>query len=511
MPRTRSANLSGTLFASTINVSSITLSSGQDISGTANLAYNQANSAFNAANNRVLKAGDVMTGQLNISTGGLIVTGNIGINKSNPSYALQIGDPGSAANNMLVFGGGQGTAIGLTSAGIFAEYTGVSTGSFLTFMGGQGIKFKDYTNNSEWMRIANSNVAIRSTDTANATLTLFGDSADPFNTPINILKLVTSAGNQGSSARIDMQVGAARPYIEALVTGPNSGSGAALAFATPSATGVGTERMRIASDGNVSIGTTSASSKLHVNGEVLANGTVNIAPDNGEGYVGSRVVLRTHNNYRGAGIFMVGETSAISNNTFYIGTPYTGHNAGVYIRYTANNYQTDYQSSSYTAAGTTLMSLAPSGAVSIPGSLSKGSGSFKIDHPLPEKSNTHYLVHSFIEGPQADLIYRGRANLVNGVATVNIDTAAGITEGTFVLLCRDVQCFTSNETDWDNVRGYVNGNILTIECQNPASNSVISWMVIGERQDQHMYDTQWTDDNGKVIVEPVKETNQVIE
>lgn len=52
--------------------------------------------------------------------------------------------------------------------------------------------------------------------------------------------------------------------------------------------------------------------------------------------------------------------------------------------------------------------------VSISGALSKGSGSFKINHPLPELSETTYLVHSFIEGPQADLIYRGSTNLVSG-------------------------------------------------------------------------------------------------
>ena len=28
-------------------------------------------------------------------------------------------------------------------------------------------------------------------------------------------------------------------------------------------------------------------------------------------------------------------------------------------------------------------------------------------------------------------------------------------------------------------------------------------MVVGERQDEHMYDTEWTDENGKVIVEPL--------
>jgi hypothetical protein len=136
------------------------------------------------------------------------------------------------------------------------------------------------------------------------------------------------------------------------------------------------------------------------------------------------------------------------------------------------------------------------------GSLSKGSGSFKIDHPL--KPDTHHLVHSFIEGPQADLIYRGKATLVNGKATINIDSAAGITEGTFVSLCREVQCFTSNESDWDAVRGLVDGNLLTIESQNTSSSAAVSWLVIGERQDKHMYETEWTDENGKVIVEPVK-------
>ena len=49
-----------------------------DAYGQANTAYGQANSAYGAANNRVLKAGDTMTGQLNISSGGLLVTGNVG-------------------------------------------------------------------------------------------------------------------------------------------------------------------------------------------------------------------------------------------------------------------------------------------------------------------------------------------------------------------------------------------------------------------------------------------------
>jgi hypothetical protein len=142
--------------------------------------------------------------------------------------------------------------------------------------------------------------------------------------------------------------------------------------------------------------------------------------------------------------------------------------------------------------------------LSVGGALSKASGSFRIDHPLPSLNETHHLVHSFVEAPQADLYYRGKVALVNGRATVNIDQVAGMTEGTFVLLNREVQCFTSNETDWDAVRGSVSGNILTIECQNQSSTATVSWMVVGERKDKHMYDTDWTDVNGKVIVEPLK-------
>lgn len=144
------------------------------------------------------------------------------------------------------------------------------------------------------------------------------------------------------------------------------------------------------------------------------------------------------------------------------------------------------------------------GNVAITGSLSKGSGTFKIPHPLPSKTQTHDLVHSFIEGPKADLIYRGKATLQNGKASINIDDVATMTQGTFEVLCREVQCFTSNETGWAAVKGKVSGNILTIECQDQASQDEISWMVVAERQDKHMMDIDWTDDNGRVIVEPTR-------
>jgi len=141
------------------------------------------------------------------------------------------------------------------------------------------------------------------------------------------------------------------------------------------------------------------------------------------------------------------------------------------------------------------------------GTMSKASGSFKINHPLESKKDTHFLVHSFVEAPQADNIYRGKVDLVNGTATVNIDTVAGMTEGTFAALNREVQCFTSNESGWTAVRGSVSGNILTIEAQDNTCTDTISWLVVGERQDEHIRRTSMTDENGKVIVEPEKEAN----
>jgi hypothetical protein len=62
--------------------------------------------------------------------------------------------------------------------------------------------------------------------------------------------------------------------------------------------------------------------------------------------------------------------------------------------------------------------------------------------------------------------------------------------------------FTTNESSWDNVKGKVCGNTLIIESQNTNSEDEVSWMVIGERQDQHMYETDWTDNCGRVITEP---------
>ena len=150
----------------------------------------------------------------------------------------------------------------------------------------------------------------------------------------------------------------------------------------------------------------------------------------------------------------------------------------------------------------------PNASITANGVLSKSSGSFKIDHPLESKKDTHYLVHSFVEAPEASNIYRGKVTLSSGSATVNVDTVSGMTEGTFVALNTDVQCFTSNESGWTAIKGSVSGNTLTITAQDNSCTDTISWMIVGRRHDPHMKDsgTDWTDSDGRVIVEPEKES-----
>jgi hypothetical protein len=264
----------------------------------------------------------------------------------------------------------------------------------------------------------------------------------------------------------------------------NAGTGASdLTFGTFNGSSSG-ERMRITSGGDIS--TNGGSGSAGVSTATPKNFRFN--NDYSNGYTDASLKMYLYN----SGATIQGFTSGPSFDLQYHSS---GDNTnGRHVWYIGNTEVMKIQSSS--------------GNVTIAGSLSKGSGSFRIEHPLPSLSETHQLVHSFIEGPQADLIYRGKLTLVNGKAQANIDEVSTMTEGTFEALCRDIQCFTTNESGWDLIKGKVIGNIIYIESQNEKSTDEISWMVIGERKDKHMMDTEWTDENGKVIVEPLKPIEQ---
>jgi hypothetical protein len=129
----------------------------------ANAAYGQANAAYGAANNRVLKAGDTMTGQLNISSGGLLVTGDVGFGAS----------PAFTSGSGLEIQRATATAtLRLDSSSFATELYGYTGGTGLFQLSAGYLDLG--TNNTTRMRIdANGNVGIGTTTTT-AKLTIGG-------------------------------------------------------------------------------------------------------------------------------------------------------------------------------------------------------------------------------------------------------------------------------------------------------------------------------------------------
>ena len=152
-----------------------------------------------------------------------------------------------------------------------------------------------------------------------------------------------------------------------------------------------------------------------------------------------------------------------------------------------------------------------SGNVTVYGALSKGSGSFDITHPLHSNDKTKRLVHSFIEGPRCDLIYRGKVQLVNGTATINIDsdcveeTDCEMTQGTFEALCANPRFFLQNPSSFSRLKGSISGNILSVVCEDQNSSDIIYWSVIAERKDNFIKQWDRTNANGYLITEYEKE------
>jgi 6-phosphogluconolactonase (cycloisomerase 2 family) len=133
--------------------------------------------------------------------------------------------------------------------------------------------------------------------------------------------------------------------------------------------------------------------------------------------------------------------------------------------------------------GTTAPSqrLTVAGNMSVTGSLSKGGGSFKIDHPLDPENK--YLYHSFVESPDMMNIYNG--NIVtdaDGYATITLPDY-------FEALNRDFRyqltvIDESNDMDvflWAKVVRKIGGNQFTI--RSSRGSLEVSWQVTGIRKD----------------------------
>ena len=115
------------------------------------------------------------------------------------------------------------------------------------------------------------------------------------------------------------------------------------------------------------------------------------------------------------------------------------------------------------------------GDVEVTGNLSKGGGSFKIDHPLDPENK--YLYHSFVESPDMLNIYNGNVTTdENGQAVVNLPPY-------FEALNRDFryQLTVIGQYAQAIVAGEIKDGRFVIGTSAP--NVKVSWLVTGVRQD----------------------------
>ncbi len=118
-----------------------------------------------------------------------------------------------------------------------------------------------------------------------------------------------------------------------------------------------------------------------------------------------------------------------------------------------------------------------SGNVQITGSIAKGSGTFKIDHPTDPENK--YLYHSFVESPDMMNIYNGNITTdANGYATVKLPAYFDALNKDFryqlTVIGTFAQAIVSQEISNDQF--VVQTNVPHVK---------VSWQVTGVRQDKY--------------------------
>ncbi len=127
--------------------------------------------------------------------------------------------------------------------------------------------------------------------------------------------------------------------------------------------------------------------------------------------------------------------------------------------------------------GSDLMTIDTSGDVAIKGTISKGSGTFKIDHPLDPANK--YLYHSFVESPDMMNVYNG--NVVTNQRGVAIVTLPDY----FEALNRDFryQLTVIGQFAQAIVAKKIANNRFVIRTNKPGVE--VSWQVTGIRHDAY--------------------------
>lgn len=157
---------------------------------------------------------------------------------------------------------------------------------------------------------------------------------------------------------------------------------------------------------------------------------------------------------------------------------------GYTVYFNSGNGTTDNGLQVVHSSGGLIATFLYNRSLAVVGALSKGSGTFLIDHPLDPLNKN--LRHGFVESTEYVNIYRGMIDLVDGRMTVDIDAAFGMMDGTFAALNADVMVSSlQNQFGKDRVwvEAPADSGKFTIICENTESTASVAWMVTGRRKD----------------------------
>ncbi len=300
----------------------------------------------------------------------------------------------------------------------------------------------------------------------------------------------------------------ASPFNGQLYLDSGALNSAALIFRTAPTGGTITERMRVTSQGNIGIGTDAPAARLHVENRFGGSNDPAVAGYGSSGYgvfgesnssfgvfgnstsgfglYGQSLNSVGVNGYSDTSHGMYGQNST--------GAPGSGGSIAGVFGTSASNFGVLGVSSNGTgvegraigsgnavqgnATQTTGFAGLFLGRVQVTGNLTKGGGSFKIDHPLDPANK--YLSHSFVESPDMLNIYNGNVVLDRrGRATVTLPAY-------FAALNREFRYqLTAVGAPGPNlhVAAEIEGNTFKVAGGRPGMK--VSWQVTGIRQDAY--------------------------